>query len=304
MEEIQDIISHMTVEQKVGQLFLVAYPGKDPSKMIPLAERFGICGCYISQDNAETFEEAIRASETLQTIAATTCNSQMISLPLILGVDQEGAWGVLVPHSVTGPGNIALGANVDKTMAREMYRVFGEEMLSVGFNTLLAPCTDVNTDPRSPIIGVRSFGESPVKVAELVALAVEGARKTGILTTLKHFPGHGGTSGDTHREIPRVDRSLSELLESDLLPFISGIVAGADVVMTSHTTYPQIDENNPATLSSVILQDLLRRRLKFDGVILSDSMNMGAIRRSRSFNSYGTESWCGHCYAVRGTLRP
>ena len=273
---LKDIITSMSVEQKVGQLFLLAYPGKDPGKIAPLVKKFGICGCYISQDNAETFEEAAKTSEALQKMAAT---SSQIKLPMILGVDQEGAWGVLIPHSVTGPGNLALGANVDKRVASDMYRVFGEEMLSVGYNTLLAPCADVNTDPRSPIIGVRSFGESPSKVAELVAQAVEGAKKTGILTTLKHFPGHGGTSGDSHREIPRVDKSLSELLETDLLPFISGIKAGADIIMTSHIVYPQIDGENPSTLSKVVLQDLLRRQLKFSGVILSDSMNMGAIRQ-------------------------
>lgn len=274
--EIKDVIASMPIEMKVGQLFLLAYPGKDPSKIAPLIEKFGICGCYISQDNAETFEEATKTSETLQKMASRTIHK----LPMILGVDQEGAWGVLAPQSVTGPGNLALGANMDtKTVVRDMYRVFGEEMLSVGYNTLLAPCADVNTDPRSPIIGTRSFGQNPLHVAELVHLAVEGARKTGILTTLKHFPGHGGTSGDTHREIPQVDKPLTALLKTDLLPFVSGIDAGADIVMTSHILYPLIDSSNPATLSRIILQDILREQLKFSGVILSDSMNMGAIRR-------------------------
>ena len=276
MEEINAIIKSMSIEMKVGQLFLLAYPGKDPIKIAPLVDKFGICGCYISQDNAETFEEAAKTSQALQMMAASSHTSH--KLPLILGVDQEGAWGVLVPHSLTGPGNLALGANPDKTVVGDMYKVFGEEMLSVGYNTLLAPCSDVNTDPRSPIIGARSFGESPEKVASLVAQAVEGAKKTDILVTLKHFPGHGRTSGDSHREIPHVDKSLDELLDTDLLPFIAGIEAGADIVMTSHILYPQIDGHNPATLSRVILQDLLRRRLKFDGLILSDSMNMGAIR--------------------------
>lgn len=272
---IQDIIASMSTEAKVGQLFLLAYPGKDPNRIAPIVEKYGICGCYISQDNAETFSEAARTSEALQNMAASYTSHK---LPMILGVDQEGAWGVLVRSSTTGPGNLALGANKDKTVVRDMYRIFGEEMLSVGYNTLLAPCADVNTDPRSPIIGARSFGENPSKVAELVALAVEGARKTGILVTLKHFPGHGATSGDTHREIPHVDKTLDELLSTDLLPFIAGIQSGADIVMTSHILYPQIDGNNPATLSKIILQDLLRQRFKFNGVILSDSMNMGAIR--------------------------
>lgn len=272
--EIQDIIASMSIEMKVGQLFILAYPGKNPRKIAPLIDRFGICGCYLSHDNAETFEEAAQTSEFLQNMASQTEHK----LPMVLGVDQEGAWGVLVPESLTGPGNLALGANADKDIVRDMYCVFGQEMLSVGYNTLLAPCADVIMNLRSPIIGARSFGDSPSQVAELVALAVEGARKTGILTTLKHFPGHGGTSGDSHREIPLVDRPFTDLLKTDLLPFISGIKHGADMIMTSHILYPKIDSSNPATLSKIILQDILRHQLEFSGVILSDSMNMGAIQ--------------------------
>lgn len=272
--EIEDIIASMSIEMKVGQLFILAYPGKNPRKIAPLIDRFGICGCYLSHDNAETFEEAAQTSELLQNMASQTEHK----LPMVLGVDQEGAWGVLVPESLTGPGNLALGANADKDIVCDMYRVFGQEMLSVGYNTLLAPCADVIMDPWSPIIGARSFGDSPSQVAELVALAVEGARKTGILTTLKHFPGHGGTSGDSHREIPLVDRPFTDLLKRDLLPFIFGIKHGADMIMTSHILYPQIDSSNPATLSKIILQDILRHQLEFSGVILSDSMNMGAIQ--------------------------
>ena len=272
--DVKDIIASMSIELKVGQLFLLAYPGKDPRKIAPLIDRFGICGCFLSHDNAETFKEAAQTSELLQRMASQTEHK----LPMVLGVDQEGAWGVLIPESSTGPGNLALGANADKNIVHDMYRVFGQEMLSVGYNTLLAPCADVIMDPRSPIIGARSFGDRPSQVAELVALAVEGARKTGILTTLKHFPGHGGTSGDSHREIPLVDRPFTDLLKTDLLPFISGIKHGADMIMTSHILYPKIDSSNPATLSKIILQDILRHQLEFSGVILSDSMNMGAIQ--------------------------
>jgi beta-N-acetylhexosaminidase len=161
-----------------------------------------------------------------------------------------------------------------------MYGIIATEMLSVGYNTVLGPCADVNSDPSSPIIGTRSFGEYPNQVAEAVSMAVKGARKHGILTCLKHFPGHGATSGDTHREIPFIDKPYEALLSSDLVPFMAGIDAGAEIVMTSHIRYPQIDKDNPATLSEKILQDILRKELGFSGLILSDSMNMGAIRKT------------------------
>jgi len=274
-KEIRKVIDEMDLNHKIGQLFLLAYPGKDPESIRPLIEKYGICGCYISQDNAETFQEASEVSASLQLMALETPQK----IPLMLGVDQEGAWGVLVPESHTGPGNLALGAVSEPSHIGDMYGVFGKEMLSAGYNALLGPCADVNIDPTSPIIGTRSFGEFPRKVADSVAEAVRGAAKTGILTTLKHFPGHGGTSGDTHRVIPEVDKSLEELMETDLLPFKAGIDAGADIIMTSHIRYPQIDPEYPATLSGPILKGLLRKDLGFEGVILSDSMNMGAIRR-------------------------
>lgn len=273
--EIRSIIDKMHLNYKVGQLFLLAYPGKDPKIIKPLIDKYGISGCYISQDNAETFLEAEKISAELQRMGSQTPHR----IPLLLGVDQEGAWGVLVPESHTGPGNLALGAVADKDNVSGMYEIIGREMLSVGYNALLGPCADVNSNPDSPIIGTRSFGEFPDQVASCVKLAVTGALKTGILTTLKHFPGHGATSGDTHREIPKVHKSLKDLLETDLKSFASGIRAGADMVMTSHILYPQIDPKNPATMSALILKKLLRKQLGFSGVILSDSMNMGAIRK-------------------------
>ena len=271
-DDISKQIESMTLEEKVGQLFLLAYPGKDPQSIAPLVRQFGVCGCYISQDNADTFEEARHSTALLQNMEAT--------LPMLLGVDQEGAWGVLVPESRTGPGNLALGSLANQALISDVYQMFGEEMLSVGYNALLAPCADTNSDPRSPIIGTRAFGEDYDRVAACVVAAIKGAQKSGVLTTIKHFPGHGSTQGDTHREIPYVDKSLEQLLASDLKPFAAGIAAGVDMVMTSHISYPQIDDHYPATLSSKILQDLLRKQLGFEGVILSDSMNMGAIRNN------------------------
>lgn len=273
--EIEQIIQSMSPAQKAGQLFLLAYPGKDPEVIRPLVEQYGICGCYISQDNAQTFDEAETITTKLQTMSM-----EKHGIPLLLGVDQEGAWGVLLPESHPGPGNMALNAIEDIEAVASMYGIIATEMLSVGYNTVLGPCADVNSDPSSPIIGTRSFGEYPEQVAKSVSLAVRGARKQGILTCLKHFPGHGATSGDTHREIPFIDKPYEALLSSDLVPFKAGIEAGAEIVMTSHIRYPQIDKDNPATLSEKILQDILRKDLGFSGLILSDSMNMGAIRKT------------------------
>lgn len=274
-EKIQFYLKSWSVKEKIGQLFILAFPGKDPGLIAPLVKEYNIGGCYLSQDNAETFEEGRHLSRELQEYTT----AQTPSVPLILGVDQEGAWGVLVPESVTGPGNMALGAADDPSLTKRIYRIFGQQMNEIGFNTILGPCSDVNLNPESPIIGTRSFGEFPEDVARHVEHAVQGIRDGNAISAAKHFPGHGATGGDTHREIPWVDKDFDSLWNQDLLPFRKAVRAGADMIMTSHIRYLQIDKENPATLSSIILQDILREKMKFRGVILSDSMNMGAIRR-------------------------
>ncbi len=268
----KEIFNSMKLEEQVGQLFMPAFPGKDPHIMFEMVDRYGLAGFYISQDNAETFAEAAALTKSLQ-------DRQRHPLPLIFGVDQEGAWAVLVPESTTGPGNLALGVNDDTSHTTALYRIFAREMRAAGYQAVFAPCADVNLNPENPIIGMRSFGDDAARVARHVAAAVTALRKEGILSTAKHFPGHGDTHNDTHRDIPIVDKSLETLLQQELLPFQAAIDAGVDMIMTSHILFPQIDKRYPATLSPAILTELLRKQMKFEGIIITDSMNMGAMRK-------------------------
>jgi beta-N-acetylhexosaminidase len=270
--KVASIISGWSLKEKVGQLFILAFPGKSAEQARTMIAEYNLGGCYLSQDNGDTFAEAQQLTRDLAKIGA-----EQSRLPLLLGVDQEGAWGVLVGESTTGPGNLALGVADGGQGTELMYKTMAEEMRFAGFNCILGPCCDVNFNPSSPIIDSRAFGDRPAKVALHSAAAVRGLHQGGICGSGKHFPGHGDTHGDTHREIPRVDKSLSELREQDLVPFQAAIDAGVDLIMTSHILYPQIDAHHPATLSSVILQDLLRDEMGFEGIIISDSMNMGAI---------------------------
>ncbi len=270
------IVRSWSLEEKVGQLFILAFPGSDAAAARPLIERYNLGGCYLSQDNATTFDEARALTQAMAEIV----NQRANAVPLLLGVDQEGAWSVLTPESTTGPGNLALGSANQTELTAAMYQVFGQEMRSAGFNCVLGPCADVNLQPNSPIIDTRAFGETPSQVAAQVAAAVNGAHQGGIVACAKHFPGHGDTTGDTHREIPQVNKSLATLLVEDLAPFQAAIDAGVELIMTSHICYPQIDPQYPATLSKAILQNVLRGKLGFKGIVISDSMNMGAIRRN------------------------
>lgn len=239
-------------------------------------EDYFVGSSYISNDNVPTPEKAFALTTELQSFAANT----RLKIPLMLGVDQEGAWGVMVPGSCTGPGNMALGATNLPEDAYQMYKVIGQELSAVGLNTLFAPAADCNSNPHNSIIGMRSFGENPKRVAAMTGAAVKGTRDGGAIPTVKHFPGHGDTTTDSHRGIPTVNRSREELFAMDLFPFAEGIKAGVDMVMTAHIIFTALDPHRPATLSPIILQDVLRKEMGFDGVILTDSMNMKAMKKN------------------------
>lgn len=269
------LLDSMSLEEKIGQLFMLAFAGDRLDEARILFEEHFVGGAYISNDNIPTARAAVRLTNSLQQYAGNT----RLKIPLLLGCDQEGAWGVMIPDSSPGPGNMALGATHKPHFAYEMYKVLGTELASTGLNTLLAPCADCNSNPQNSIIGMRSFGERPELVAQMVVAAVQGAHAGGVLATLKHFPGHGDTRLDTHRGLPTVGRPLDELRSIDLYPFAEGIRAGADIVMTAHIIFSALDSQYPATLSRTVLQDVLRGKLGFEGLILSDSMNMGAMKR-------------------------
>lgn len=275
-QKVTQLVSTMSLEEKVGQLFILAFAGHDVEYAKSLVKDKHIAGFYITDDNAASLAEASILSHTLQHQAALRgCDA-----PLILAVDQEGSWGILTSQTDVGPGNLALGKADNLATTELMYQIFAQQMKGIGYNTLLSPCADVNADPNNPIIGLRAFGEQTDKVAQHVSAAVKGAQKTGNLSCAKHFPGHGDTHSDSHQTLPVVDKSIEELRAQDLVPFQHAIDAGVSLIMTSHIQYPQLDPHYPATLSKVILNDLLVEEMGFEGIIITDSMNMWAMRKN------------------------
>jgi beta-N-acetylhexosaminidase len=175
-------------------------------------------------------------------------------------------------------GMSTIGATGDPQKAYEVGATFGQQMRELGFNVDLAPVADVNTNPNNPIIGPRSFGSDPHLVAKMVAQEVKGLQDNNISATLKHFPGHGDTSTDTHKTATILNKTLDELKTIELIPFEAGISAGADLVLAAHITLPQIDPTSlPATMSKIIITDLLRNDLGFKGVVITDALDMAAI---------------------------
>ena len=273
---IQSTIAKMTIEEKVGQMFMLAFAADQLEAARILMVDHLVGGAYIGDENVPNARAAIELTRTLQSYARGT----RLGIPLLLGADQEGTWSVMTAESAMGPGNMALGASGDPQYAYDMYRVIANEMAAVGLNTVLGPACDCNSNPDNSIIEMRSFGEDPELVAAMTAAAVRGLQDNGAVATLKHFPGHGDTRMDSHRGLPTVERPRDELFRIDLRPFAAGIQAGAKIVMTAHIIFTALDPERPATLSPVILGDVLRGELGFEGVVVSDSMNMASMKRN------------------------
>lgn len=196
----------------------------------------------------------------------------------LLAIDQEGGLvdRIRFESTVLTPGPMALAATGQPEATREAHRLMALQLRQLGFHLDFSPCVDVNTNPDNPIIGVRSFGENPTLVGEHGAAACLGLREGGTAATIKHFPGHGDCRLDSHLMLPTLEHSEERLRQVELAPFQRCIDAGAEAVMTAHITYPALD-TLPATLSSAVLQGLLREQLGFEGVIFTDSMEMRAI---------------------------
>lgn len=204
-------------------------------------------------------------------------------VPLFLAADVEEGVGQRFPGATWFPPPMALGAiaqhNLDQAQlySQQMGAITAQEALAIGLNWILAPVVDINNNPENPVINVRSFGETPEVVSQLTTAFIQGARQYPVLTTAKHFPGHGDTAIDSHLELPSLPHSVERLQAVELPPFISAIGAGVDAVMTAHLCIPAWDAKYPATLSPQILTGQLRETLGFPGLIVTDALVMGAI---------------------------
>ena len=273
----------MKIEEAVGQKLLLAFAGKDrPSPEILAAIRdYQPAGItlfrYLNVDNPAQVRQL---NQLLQEAAR-----QAGLPPLLITADQEGGQLLAIGEGVTLlPGNMALGAAGSPELARQAGGVLGRELAAMGINVDYAPCADVNVNPQNPVVGTRSFGENPQTVANLTAAMVAGMQSAGVAATAKHFPGHGDTASDSHRGIPVVPHSLERLRRVEFPPFIAAAQAGVKLVMTAHLALPAVDgrEDLPATLSPRILKGLLRAELGFKGVIVTDAMDMQAIRQGEA----------------------
>ena len=218
-----------------------------------------------------------------ESVAALTNELQRAArVPLLVGADYERGLRMQMKSAGTPfTNNMGVAAAGDPRAAFEQAKVTAQEARAVGVNWLFGPVADLNNNPDNPVINVRSFGEDPRRVAEFVAASVRGTQAGGALSTAKHFPGHGDTAVDSHIGLPTVAADRTRLERLELVPFRAAVAAGVDSVMTAHIALPKLNGDDlPATLSPKVTTELLRRELKFDGLVVTDSLGMGAITKS------------------------
>ncbi|MFE7543230.1 glycoside hydrolase family 3 protein [Streptomyces platensis] len=292
---LRRLISRMTPEEKVGQLFVMRVYGHsatdpDPADAAANQKEIGVANAaeliakyhvggiiYFGwAHNTREPHQIADLSNGIQKAAA----AQRVPVPVLISTDQEHGIVARVGAPATlFPGAMALGAGGSRDDARTAARIAGEELFAMGIRQDYAPDADVNVNPANPVIGVRSFGADPQAVARMVAAEVKGYQGAGIASCAKHFPGHGDTDTDSHVGLPYIHHSAEEWERLDAPPFKAAIAAGIDSIMTAHIVVPAFDPSeDPATLSRPILTGILRERLGYDGVVVTDSLGMEGVR--------------------------
>lgn len=270
---IAEKIEGMTIDEKIGQMIFAGVSGVEPNtETEQLLHKYKVGGIIFNKKNMTN------PSQTLAYVNYLKVNNSENKVPLFLGIDQEGGRVSKLPGELLDtPTNSEIGMTNDPSLSYQLGSVFGKLVRTYGFNMNFAPVLDVNSNPDNPVIGDRSFGGSPNLVSEFGMEMMKGIQSEKIVSVIKHFPGHGDTSVDSHLELPVVNKSISELEKLELIPFRHAVNNGADMVMIAHLLLPKIDSNFPSSLSKVIITDLLRNEIGFNGVIITDDMTMEAI---------------------------
>ncbi|RSM75503.1 beta-N-acetylhexosaminidase [Kibdelosporangium aridum] len=292
-------LRHLTLEQRVGQLFVATVWGKSADEAHPenmkrygvdtpaqVVQRYQVGGViYFNHSGTDNIDDPVqltRFSNGLQRAALTSG----AHIPLLISIDQEGGnvTRVVAPASEY-PSAMAVGAGRKPEDAKRLAAISGHELRAMGINQNFAPVADVNSNPINPVIAARSFSSDPTLAGQMVSSQIAGYQRAGwpgdtVSAAAKHFPGHGDAADDSHYGLPTINRTEDEWRKTDLPPFKAAIAAGIDSIMTAHIAVPKIDSSGePATLSKRFMTDILRNELKYDGVIVTDSLAMEGVRK-------------------------
>ncbi|HET7628881.1 MAG TPA: beta-N-acetylhexosaminidase [Bacillales bacterium] len=280
-KSIDDRLKTMSVKEKIGQMIIAGIDGTSLTETSKtFLQRDHIGGVIFYQKNLVSPRQAVRFLNEIKAQTAST------DVPLLFGIDQEGGRVSKLPKPFRRiPSARVIGNKNDPAYAEKIGRALALEVKSVGLNLNFAPVLDINSNPRNPVIGDRAFGTSEAVVSRIGIPVMKGIQSEGILAVVKHFPGHGDTNIDSHTGLPVVHYDLKHLLNVEIQPFAKAIKEGADMVMVAHISFPKIDPNAPASLSKTFVTDVLRNRLGFDHVIMTDDLTMGAITNKQDIGS-------------------
>lgn len=271
----------MTLREKIGQMIMTGFSdSKITPELLELIREYKISNIILFNRNIVNVEQTRNLCVALDKTIREHTNT-----PPFISIDQEGGVVRRLPDDINNiPSAMLIGATGDEKNAFSAGKITGEELKALGINIDLAPVLDVNSNPGNPVIGVRSYSSNPDLVARFGIQMMKGLQASKVMPVVKHFPGHGDTEVDSHLGLPVIEKDMDQLFQCELIPFIQAIENGVPCIMSSHILFSKLDSNNrPATMSKAILTDLLRHKLGFKGIIMTDCMEMGAIK-----DNYGT----------------
>ncbi|MGF9695856.1 beta-N-acetylhexosaminidase [Paenibacillus sp. MABNR03] len=279
-DPVQEQLDQLTLDEKIGQMILAGVQGTaldEQAKQMIVNQKVG--GIIFYANNVTTLQGTAKFVQSIKE------ENRSNPVPIFMSVDQEGGKVSRMPEAVESiPSNGKLGATKDAELAETMGELLARQIKLAGFNVDFAPVLDVNSNPNNPVIGDRSFGSSAELVSRLGIAEMKGLRSQGIIPVVKHFPGHGDTSVDSHLDLPVVDKTEKQLAELEWIPFQAAVKEHAEAVMVAHILFPKLDPDHPASLSDVIIGEHLRDKFNYDGVVITDDLSMGAIAKNFKLN--------------------
>lgn len=285
-DKIKSEIDGMSLEEKVGQLFIVGVEGDTISSSIrSMIEEYHVGGFIFMGKSIKSTKQLLKLMNDIK--AANSSNK----IPLFLSIDHEGGRVDRLPGEFKRyPSNREIGKINSLELSYDIGSAMAYELSSLGFNMNFAPVFDVYSNPQNKVIGDRSFGTSPGLVGSLGIETMKGLQDGNIIPVGKHFPGHGDTAVDSHVGIPRINKDLGQLNSLELIPFREAIKNNVEGIMIAHILLPKIDAKYPATLSKTIINDILREEMGFKGIVVTDDMTMGAIAKNYKIGDAAVKS--------------